>query len=83
MDHELRYGTELDELETAPGHRISTAELFRFLIVDDHALVRFGLSLTLKQRYAGATVVEAGSLSDALHKVRSAPDLTATSMICT
>jgi DNA-binding NarL/FixJ family response regulator len=67
----------LDKPETVPDDRISTAEFFRFLIVDDHALVRFGLSLALKQRYAGATVVEASSLTDALHKVRSAPDLTA------
>lgn len=77
MDHQPRYAPQLDEPEAAPSDRASTAESFRFLIVDDQALVRFGLSLALRQRYAGATVVEAGSLTDALHKMQSEPELTA------
>nr|WP_246512964.1 response regulator transcription factor [Azospirillum picis] len=48
----------------------------KFLVVDDHALVRYGLSLALKRRYADAVVVEAGTLAEALRKTRSEPDLT-------
>jgi DNA-binding NarL/FixJ family response regulator len=77
MDHQPRYATELAQPETVPSDRTSTAETFRFLIVDDHVLVRFGFSLALKQRYVNATVVEAGSLADAVHILQSAPDLTA------
>ncbi|PWC31192.1 response regulator transcription factor [Azospirillum sp. TSO35-2] len=49
----------------------------RFLIVDDHALVRHGLSLMIRQRFTDADVYEAGTLSDALDKVRALPGLTA------
>lgn len=41
------------------------------LIVDDHALVRHGLALALKQRYPGAALLEAGSLAEALKRVRA------------
>ncbi|CAO3404014.1 hypothetical protein [Azospirillum palustre] len=49
----------------------------KFLIVDDHALVRYGLSLALRQRYEDVAIVEAGSLADAMRKVNSEPGLTA------
>jgi len=49
----------------------------RILIVDDHALVRHGLILTLKTRYPEATLFEAGSLAEALKRVRSIGHLTA------
>lgn len=77
MDHQPQRATELAQSETVPSNRTSTAETFRFLIVDDHALVRFGFSLTLKQRYADATIVETSSLADALRTLQSDPDLTA------
>ncbi|PWC34729.1 hypothetical protein TSO352_27065 [Azospirillum sp. TSO35-2] len=48
-----------------------------FLIVDDHALVRYGLSLALRQRYPDAMIVEAGSLAEALRKRPAIPALTA------
>ncbi|WP_455179896.1 LuxR C-terminal-related transcriptional regulator [Azospirillum melinis] len=49
----------------------------RFLIVDDHALVRYGLTLALRQRYEDVEIIEAGSLADAMRKARSEPGLTA------
>ena len=49
----------------------------RFLVVDDHALMRHGLKLTLKLRFPSATVFEAGSLSEAMGCVRLAGDLSA------
>jgi Response regulator containing a CheY-like receiver domain and an HTH DNA-binding domain len=49
----------------------------RFLVVDDHALMRHGLKLALKLRFPTATVFEAGSLSEAMGRVRSAGDLSA------
>ena len=57
--------------------RTPSDDPLKFLVVDDHALVRYGLSLALRQRYAHAAVVEAGSLAEAVRKVRSEPDLTA------
>jgi DNA-binding NarL/FixJ family response regulator len=77
MDQQPRYATQTAELETMPSHRVSTDESFRFLIVDDQALVRFGLSLALQQHYTGASVTESGSLTDALRQIRSGPNLTA------
>ncbi len=59
------------------GRRTPSDDPLKFLIVDDHALVRYGLSLALRQRYEHVAVVEAGSLAEALRKVRSEPDLTA------
>ena len=49
----------------------------RILVVDDHALVRHGLTLAIKLRFPGTTVFEAGSLADAMRQVRSAGDLSA------
>ncbi|HYF89221.1 response regulator transcription factor [Azospirillum sp.] len=77
MDQQARYDAQPEESEIMPSHRVSTTESFRFLIVDDQALVRFGLSLALQQHYAGASVAEAGTLSGALHQLKSEPDLTA------
>lgn len=57
--------------------RTPSDDPLKFLIVDDHALVRYGLALALRQRYEHAAIVEAGSLAEALRKVRSEPDLTA------
>lgn len=57
--------------------RTPSGDPLKFLVVDDHALVRYGLSLALRQRYEHAAVVEAGSLAEAMRKARSEPDLTA------
>jgi DNA-binding NarL/FixJ family response regulator len=63
--------------ELASDRRAPSDDPFKFLIVDDHALVRYGLSLALRQRYEGAVIVEAGSLAEALRKARAESELTA------
>ena len=49
----------------------------RILVVDDHALMRHGLALAIKMRFAGATVAEAGSLAEATRLVQSGAPLSA------
>lgn len=48
-----------------------------FLIVDDHALVRYGLSLAIRARFPDARVLEAGSLAAALGTIKTAPHVSA------
>lgn len=43
------------------------------LVVDDHALIRHGLVLALREFRPAACVIEAGSLSDALDAARTMP----------
>lgn len=76
MDRPVHRGIVLNEPKTATCNTTLGSESYRFLIVDDHALIRFGLSLALTQRYAGATVAHATSLVDALRMVQTEPDLT-------
>ena len=47
----------------------------RILIVDDHALVRRGMSYVVKEGFPDADVVEAGSSAEALDILRSGPDV--------
>lgn len=47
----------------------------KFLIADDHPLVRRALSLTLERVSPGATVLEADTLSAALRSAEEHPDL--------
>ena len=77
MDQLTRYATQPADPQTALPQDVSAGESFRFLIVEDQALVRFGLSLTLQHHYPGASVAEAGSLAGALHQMKSEPDLAA------
>ncbi|MCW2244328.1 response regulator transcription factor [Azospirillum canadense] len=49
----------------------------RILVADDHALMRHGLALAIKVRFPGASVIEAGSLAEAVAKARKADDLSA------
>lgn len=49
----------------------------RILVADDHALMRHGLALVIKLRFPGATVIEAGSLADAMRCAREESDLSA------
>nr|WP_209882286.1 response regulator transcription factor [Azospirillum soli] len=55
--------------ETVPASRI--------LLVDDHALLRRGLALTILTRFPDALIFEAGSLTEALQIVREAGTLSA------
>ncbi|OYD84526.1 LuxR C-terminal-related transcriptional regulator [Azospirillum brasilense] len=61
----------------ADGSRHIDESAPRFLVVDDHALMRHGLKLALKMQFPTATVIEAGSLSEAMRCARSAGDLSA------
>jgi len=81
LAHQAHYRIDAGKLEsTAPfnGNVDGDGEpRHGFLIVDDHALVRYGLSLAIRQRYPDAAIAEAGSLAQGLAKVRALPDLTA------
>ncbi|AWB09305.1 DNA-binding response regulator (plasmid) [Azospirillum humicireducens] len=59
------------------ARRVPTVDPFKFLIVDDHALVRYGLALALRHRYDGAVILEAGSLAEAMRKARAESNITA------
>lgn len=65
------------ELDLTSDRQLLADDPRKFLIVDDHALVRYGLSLALRQRYENAVIMEAGSLAEAMRKARSEPGLTA------
>jgi len=49
----------------------------RILLVDDHALLRRGLALTILTRFPGAIILEAGSLAEALRIAGETSDLSA------
>jgi len=48
----------------------------KFLVVDDHPLVRHGFALSVSEIHPGAQVLEAGSLADAMDIVSRTRDLT-------
>lgn len=47
----------------------------KVLIVDDHEIVRQGLSLTIKDAFPDAQVYEAGSVGRALSIAQNTPDI--------
>lgn len=47
-----------------------------FLVVDDHPLVRHGFALSVAEIHPESSVLEAGSLDEALEVVERTPDLT-------
>lgn len=51
-----------------------TPPLERVLIVDDHALIRDGLSAILLSAFPACTIAEAGSFIEALGQLEAAPD---------
>lgn len=61
----------------ALDRNIGESEGIKILVVDDHALIRHGLTLIVKLRYPDAMVLEAGSLAEALARVESAGRLSA------
>ncbi|WP_451980288.1 LuxR C-terminal-related transcriptional regulator [Azospirillum endophyticum] len=77
MDHHVQHAHGSAELDLVSDRRAPSDDSLKFLIVDDHALVRYGLSLALRQRYQDVEIVEAGSLAEAMRKVRSEPGLAA------
>jgi DNA-binding NarL/FixJ family response regulator len=77
VDHYVQHAHGSAEPDMVSDRRTPSDDPLKFLIVDDHALVRYGLSLALRQRYGDVVIVEAGSLAEAMRKARSEPDLTA------
>ena len=45
----------------------------RFLIVDDHPVMRFGVRQLIERHWPQATIAEAASLAEALEQVRASP----------
>ncbi|PWC52480.1 hypothetical protein TSO221_14200 [Azospirillum sp. TSO22-1] len=64
-------------VESAAAKTPVTAGAPRVLVVDDHALMRRGLALVITLRFPGATVIEAGSLAEAVRLAQEESDLSA------
>lgn len=64
------------QLQTRGNERISQKNMKKFLVVDDHPIVRHGFALSVREIHPGAEVLEAGSLADATDIVARTPDLT-------
>ncbi len=64
------------QIETRTAGRSVEAAARRFLVVDDHPLVRHGFALAIREMHPGARVFEAGSLEEAMGIVERTPDLT-------
>lgn len=77
MSHQAHYRIDVASLDSTTRPEGNGGGRYSFLIVDDHALVRYGLSLAIRQRYADAVIVEAGSLAEGLDKLRSLSHVTA------
>jgi len=75
--HHGRFGIDPARTGAVFGQSCATTDAPRFLVVDDHALMRHGLALAIKLRFPGATVFEAGSLGEATRKVQSVGNLSA------
>jgi DNA-binding NarL/FixJ family response regulator len=75
---ETRTGTKVMmdvQAQAGPEGRRATKAGKSFLVVDDHPLVRHGFALSVGEIHPDATVLEAGSLEEALKLARSTPGL--------
>jgi len=77
MGHHRRFGIDPARTQSVFGQGALATAAPRFLVVDDHALIRHGLVLAIRMRYPGATVFEAGSLQEAKRRVHSVGNLSA------
>lgn len=75
MNH--RFGIDPTRTTTIQRKVVPSTDGPRILVADDHALMRHGLALAIKVRFPGASVIEAGSLAEAIAKARKAEDLSA------
>lgn len=64
------------QLQTRGKERALAAKAQKFLVVDDHPLVRHGFALSVGEIHPDAQVLEAGSLDEAMAVVQRTPDLT-------
>ncbi|MGQ9371646.1 LuxR C-terminal-related transcriptional regulator [Azospirillum sp. A39] len=66
------------EIRVRPAERepVRVGQGQTFLVVDDHPLVRHGFALSVSEIRPGATVIEAGSLAEALDLVARTAELT-------
>ena len=64
------------QLQTRGKERALANKARKFLVVDDHPLVRHGFALSVGEIHPDAQVLEAGSLDEAMAIVDSTPDLT-------
>jgi two-component system nitrate/nitrite response regulator NarL len=77
MAHQGRFGIGAARAGAAFGQGRTATGAPRILVVDDHALMRHGLTLAIKARFPDATVFEAGSLAEAMRRVQSVGNLSA------
>lgn len=77
MTHHGRYSISPGRAGAVFGETNAATVAPRFLVVDDHALIRHGLALALRIRFPAAAVFEAGSLAEASRRVRSVGNLSA------
>jgi len=64
------------QLQTRGKERALATKAQKFLVVDDHPLVRHGFALSVGEIHPDAQVLEAGSLDEAMSIVQRTPDLT-------
>jgi len=64
------------QVRSIGSERAVRAKARKFLVVDDHPLVRHGFALSVGEIHPDAQVIEAGSLAEALEVVSRVRDLT-------
>lgn len=70
----FRHSSSQSATDAQPPESVAAS---RILLVDDHALLRRGLALTILTRFPNALIFEAGSLTEALRIAREEGDLSA------
>ena len=64
------------QVRSIGGERAARAKPRKFLVVDDHPLVRHGFALSVGEIHPDAQIIEAGSLNEALEVAARVRDLT-------
>ncbi|AWK86822.1 DNA-binding response regulator [Azospirillum thermophilum] len=64
------------QLQTRAQGRVAATSAQKFLVVDDHPIVRHGFALSVGEIHPSAEVLEAGSLAEAMAVVRRTQGLT-------
>lgn len=63
------------QVQTNATSRTAATGARRFLVVDDHPIVRHGFALSVGEIHPDAEILEAGSLAEAMAVVRRTPDI--------
>lgn len=77
VQHDTRFAVQRDRVPESRRADADGPPELPILLVDDHALMRRGLAMTIATRLPGAVVTEAGSLGEALEKARGMKGLAA------